>query len=80
MKISLPNRDGDNVYLEQLGDSNYWQLKCPYFYRVIGDNPIVAIDPSGGPMLCVGDTIQNKKITEITSGKLLILEDVATTD
>lgn len=80
MKISLPNRDGDNTYLEQIGNSDLWHLVTPYSYRLIGENPIKAIDPSGGPMLCVGSTIQNKKITDITFGGILKLEDVAITD
>lgn len=76
-KISLPNRYGDDVYLEHVND-NYWELHCNDYYRVIYDEDytaIKAIDPSGGPFLAVDTKIQNKKITGIMPGKVLILED-----
>jgi len=74
-KIKLYNRDGANLWLENTGkcaDENIyvWKLSidskhkyCLQYMRTIGNYPynIEAIDPSGGPMLSVGDTFENGK-------------------
>lgn len=76
-RISLPNRYRDEVYLEHITD-NRWELHCSDYYRIIYDDDyttINAIDPAGGPFLAVDTKIQNKKITGILPGKILILED-----
>lgn len=64
--IQLPNRDGDKNYLLFRGVENDLYiydllLEHDFGTRVIlGDNPdeIVAIDPSGGPMIGIGYQIQ----------------------
>jgi len=81
-KIKLYNRDGANLWLEytnkKIDDSIFvWTLKVDpehsyilNYMRIIGDYPIniEAIDPSGGPMLSVGDEFENKyKIVKINS-------------
>lgn len=79
MKIKLYNRDGANMWLEQIKEANdktsLWQLKvdkkhlyCLNYLRCIGDYPnnLEAVDPSGGPMINVGDKFMNKyKIVRI---------------
>lgn len=81
-KIKLYNRDGANLWLEKIknisDNISEWQLKvdknhkyCLEYLRIIGNYPkeINAIDPSGGPMLSVGDIFENGKykIVEIFS-------------
>lgn len=81
-RIKLYNRDGANLWLENTGkraDENIaiWKLNvdskhkyCLEYIRVIGNYPyeIEAIDPSGGPMLSVGDEFKDKyKIVKINS-------------
>ena len=60
----LPNRDGMKVWLD-----NYGMEDKQYLFRTEKEYPIqityepnhkdkiVAIDPSGGPMLCVGSPV-----------------------
>ena len=74
-KIKLYNRDGANLWLENTGKQTseniaIWKLSidskhkyCLQYMRTIGNYPynIEAIDPSGGPMLSVGDTFENGK-------------------
>ena len=82
-KIKLYNRDGADLCLIQKHlkeiepNITEWELqvdkKHEYvleFCRYIGDNFLEpeAIDPSGGPMLSVGDEFENKyKIVKINS-------------
>ena len=81
-KIKLYNRDGADLWLERkelLVEPNIssWELKCDKnhkycleYMRIIGNYPyeIEAIDPSGGPMLSVGDEFENKyEIVKINS-------------
>jgi hypothetical protein len=81
-KIKLYNRDGANLWLENTGEQAaeniaIWKLNvdskhkyCLEYIRVIGNYPyeIEAIDPSGGPMLSVGDVFENKyEIVKINS-------------
>ena len=81
MKIKLYNRDGADLYLEKgsktfVSNNIYeWHLKvdkkheyCLQYIRIIGDYPkeIEAVDPSGGPMISLGDEFQGKyKIVNI---------------
>jgi hypothetical protein len=74
--IKLFNRDGADLRLVQT-DNNLWELsvdeKHKYvreFCRYIGDNFLKpeAIDPSGGPMINLGDEFENRyKIVKINS-------------
>ena len=88
-KIKLYNRDGANMWLEQIGGANdetsWWQLKidknheyCLEHIRVIFEtypSKILAVDPSGGPYISLGDEFEGKyKIIEFlnsTTFKLL---------
>lgn len=72
--IQLPNRDGDKNYLLFTGiedDLLVYELRLEHNFgtRIIGgDDPdeIIAIDPSGGPMLTIGYQIQiGKQILEL---------------
>ena len=78
-KIKLFNRDGADLWLEKIKSiSNHiseWRLcvdakhlYCLNYLRCIGDYPnnLEAVDPSGGPMINVGDKFMNKyKIVKI---------------
>ena len=79
MTINLYNRYGDKVYLEYLKD-NKWVLKfgsenqssyCRVIYNVKEDDTrtINAVDPSGGPYLCVGYVVEKKTVTKIEESK-----------
>ena len=71
-KIKFYNRDGADLWLENTGEQvaeniAKWKLNvddkhkyCLEYIRVIGNYPseIEAIDPSGGPMLSVGDEFE----------------------
>lgn len=80
MKIKLFNRYGADLYIEkseqQIEPNIYvWNLKvdkkheyCLKYTRCIGNyhSDIEAVDPSGGPMINIGDEFQNKyKIVKI---------------
>lgn len=73
MKINLYNRDGAELWLEKIKDISEgvteWRLYvdskhlyCLNYMRCIGDflNNIEAVDPSGGPMIGLGDIFENK--------------------
>lgn len=85
-KIDLPNRYGDSVYLEQDKENNWWLVgdKSAFLsHRVIysnDDHKIRAVDPSGGPFLCVGYIVNNKTVTNIEfikgKGYKVTLEDL----
>lgn len=78
----LNNRYHYGVYLENISD-NRWLLRGPedaLKYIGVGflDDHIYSVDPSGGPYLGEGETIENKKITSIIEspeGFVLTLED-----
>ena len=90
-KIKLYNRDGADLSLVQKHLKEIephiteWELqvddKHKYvleFCRYIGDNFLEpeAIDPSGGPMINLGDEFENKyKIVKINSVKSLWLSE-----
>ena len=72
--IKLPNRYGLSILLEYIKD-NDWKLKIPPKnpYRIIGDNGnIRVVDPPGGPVIAVGDKIENKIVVNISNDGLLI--------
>lgn len=56
--LKLPTHDETNNYLEQL-EGNKYVLKTPYDYMRQGflDEDTYFIDPSGGPILIVGDKL-----------------------
>ena len=71
--INLYNRDGANLWLEKIKEVSKeiseWRLYvdqkhlyCLQYLRIIGDYPkqIEAIDPSGGPMIGLGDEFKGK--------------------
>ena len=81
-RIKLFNRDGATLWLENTGEQvaeniAVWKLYvddkhkyCLEYMRTIGNYPfeIESIDPSGGPMLSVGDVFENKyEIVKINS-------------
>ena len=89
--ISLFNRDGADLRLVQKHlkeiepNITEWELqvdeKHEYvleFCRYIGDNflELEAIDPSGGPMINIGDEFENKyKIVKINSVKSIWISE-----
>ena len=67
--IKLHARSGNNNYLELINDKTY-VLKTTYPYVRVGyldDNRDSAkfIDPSGGPMIAVGDKLGEAKVKSI---------------
>ena len=80
--IQLKNRYGYKVWLEYV-EGNDWKLKgdkdaLTYLgvnYKDSGE--IVAVDPSGGPFICVDETLEGKTVTAIKqiSGFLITLKD-----
>lgn len=78
-KIKLFNRDGADLWLEKIREINpnvfEWKLMvdkkhdyCLKYLRIIGNYPteIEAVDPSGGPMINLGDEFEGKyKIVQI---------------
>lgn len=92
MKIELFNRDGANLWLERIGNidnnTSWWILKvdkkhnyCLEYIRVIFEkypSKIKGIDPSGGPMLSLGDKLENNKyeiIDFLNSTTLKLIEN-----
>lgn len=73
-KIQLPNRDNADLRLENT-DGNIWNLvvdakhKYCLKYMRVGyankTNDIEFVDPSGGPMLEVGDKFKKYEIVKI---------------
>lgn len=90
MKIKLFNRDGADLYLEKIGDRDpeisTWQLKvddkhsyCLKYMRAIFDESnrfIESVDPSGGPLISVGEVFEKKyKIIEIRGYTEFIIDE-----
>ena len=65
--ISLSNRHNGGVFLEQtaLGSPWYKLTGNIRYMRIIGDNPIEAFDPDGGPFVSVGSRIGKRLVMEI---------------
>lgn len=75
--IELKSRYGDIHILKHLEGNMYSPICKNGYMRIIGKDPIHAIDFDGGPYLAVGDTVKEKKIKSINmieSGIILILE------
>ena len=66
--INLTNRHNGGVFLKQTTpDSHWYQLTGTTSYvRIIGKDPIEAIDPDGGPFIAVGSVIKGRKVLRIT--------------
>ena len=71
-RINLPNRYGEHVYLEQDDNGDWWFTsddKSFAYHRVIfsegSSDKIHAVDPSGGPFLCIGYIVGDKTVTDI---------------
>ena len=86
-RIDLPNRYREKVYLEQDDNGDWWFTgdgKALDYHRVIfsedGSHKIHAVDPSGGPYLCIGYVADNKTVTNIEfikgKGYKVTLEDL----
>ena len=60
-------RYSKEVFLEKISDSRY-ELKGNFsFLRLITEaGKVIAVDPEGGPMISVGDHINNFLVSEIT--------------
>ena len=69
--IKLFNRDGADMWLVYNNDDNYYYfVTTDYFYNKywsVHTNPnnpdeIIAVDPSGGPFMAIGEYIDDKLI------------------
>lgn len=65
--INLTNRSNGGIFLEQVSPDTHWYNLTNYYSytRIIGNNPIVAFDPDGGPYVAVGDKIGGLTVKEI---------------
>jgi len=74
--ITLHGHDGSKKWLKFV-EGNTYKLEgelTEYTRICYGDNDeIIFADPSGGPMLSVGDKVNDKTIIKITTGKNGIL-------
>lgn len=65
-KICLKNRYGDKLYLELIKDKTYKLVgELDYLSVTYGDGFIIAIDPPGGPYLCIGKKVASMIIDKI---------------
>jgi hypothetical protein len=88
-KIKLFNRDGASLWLEKgkliEPNINEWHLKvdkkhdyCLEYMRCIGNYPndIEAVDPSGGPMIGLGDEFEERyKIIKIINPTTFLISE-----
>lgn len=63
--IKLHSRSGNNNYLELINDKTY-TLKTTYPYVRVGHingnkDSAMFVDPSGGPMMAVGETLEEAR-------------------
>ena len=75
--IKLDSRYKDvNSKLVQIENKEYLLRTNGEYIRVIGENPMIltSIDFEGGPMISIGDTIQNKKVKNIKQIKSFMIE------
>ena len=76
--IFLSNRYSRGNFLEQTcPDSPWYELNCNDDYMTItGDDPILAVDPSGGPYISAGSLIGKYRVLEIrrspVDGKIIL--------
>ena len=69
-KIKLPNRYGDEIYLEKIDDNKYKLVHHSPFTRVGiiegKEGSYNFVDVSGGPMISVGDKLNIGEVESIT--------------
>lgn len=82
-KIKLPNRDNFSVFFVKLNNENEYSLVIEedITFRVISDNNnIRAIDPSGGPFICVGYEVDDYVVEKIyrneKNGMVFVLKEI----
>lgn len=67
-KIKIKSRYNDIYYLTPINDTDY-KFEGDVGYMRVGyknkSNTIEFIDPSGGPIMQIGDSVGNKKIEKI---------------
>ena len=75
IKLNSRYKDVDSK-LVQIEDNKYLLRTNGEFVRTIGENPMMltSIDLEGGPIISVGDAIQNKKVKSIKQIKGFIIE------
>ena len=75
IKLVSRYKDVDSK-LVQIEDNKYLLRTNGEFVRTIGENPMMltSIDLEGGPIISVGDAIQNKKVKSIKQIKGFIIE------
>ena len=75
IKLNSRYKDVDSK-LVQIEDNKYLLRTNGEFIRTIGENPMMltSIDLEGGPIISVGDAIQNKKVKSIKQIKGFIIE------
>lgn len=75
IKLISRYKDVDSK-LVKIEDKEYLLRTNGEFIRAIGENPMMltSIDLEGGPIISVGDTIQNKKVKSIKQIKGFIIE------
>ena len=69
-KLKLPNRYGDDVYLEKIDDNKHKLVHHSPFTRVGiiegKERSYNFVDVSGGPMISVGDELSIGEVESIT--------------
>jgi hypothetical protein len=88
MRIDFYNRDGNGVWLEKVGEEEWWQLRMAqpslfnYTRLIFEEEEIYAVDPPGGPFISVGSEVGPYIVGEIRNTSLgiflLLKENVKT--
>ena len=75
IKLISRYKDVDSKLI-QIENKEYLLRTNGEYIRIIGENPMIltSIDLEGGPMISIGDTIQNKKVKNIKQIKSFIIE------
>ena len=75
IKLISRYKDVDSK-LVQIENKEYLLRTNGEYIRIIGENPMIltSIDLEGGPIISIGDTIQNKKVKNIKQIKSFIIE------
>ena len=65
--ISLSNRSNGGVFLERTAPGSSWYKLTGniLFMRIIGESPIEAFDPDGGPFVSIGSKVGGRVVEEI---------------
>jgi len=73
--LKMKNRYGDEYWFEKVENNLYKLSGNLQYFRFgakegkIDTNDLSFVDPSGGPFIGLGDMIEGKKITKISSNK-----------